>query len=301
MSNRRGDVLDGRYRLQSIAGHGGMATVFRAKDLRHDRPVAVKILRQGLPVSAVDGFLQEIRVTARFHHPHILPMLDSGTVRGVPYFVMPFVRCRSLRHRLEREGPLSWDRARAIVAEVADALGYAHREGVIHLDIKPENILLSEGHAYITDFGIARALCGRTEEDPYAVMGTLEYMSPEQAVGDTDLDARSDVYSLAAVIHEILTGATPLRGATPGEVLSHHLHGPAFPTLHHEALGTRMTAVLEQALDRRPDRRPATPPALFHALDHAEAKASPGGAPLDGREAKSLGWPARLLGPLLHG
>jgi len=301
VTSARGGILDGRYQIRSTAGRGGMATVYRAIDLRHDRSVAVKVLRPGLPEAAVTGFLNEIRLTARFHHPHILPVLDSGTVDGVPYFVMPFVRCRSFRYRLDRTGPLAWRDARPLLAEVADALAYAHRQGVIHLDIKPENILLSEGHAYVTDFGIARALCSATAGSEDLVVGTPEYMSPEQAMGDTRLDARSDVYSFAAVIHEVLTGAPPYRGSTAGEILHHHLRGAALPAIREGMLGAGMRAVLTRALARCPDRRPPTPKDLVRALDHTVGVPDlPVGVHrLGGR--RPTWWEAPLLGRPLHG
>ena len=192
-------ALANRYTIERELGAGGMATVYLAEDLKHHRPVAVKVLRPELAaVLGAERFLREIEVTANLHHPHILPLYDSGEANGFLYYVMPYVEGESLRDRLNREKQLPVEDAVKIATEVADALGSAHRHDVIHRDIKPENILLEEGHAVVADFGIARAIHAaggeRLTETGLAV-GTPAYMSLEQAMGSKELDGRSDLYS----------------------------------------------------------------------------------------------------------
>src|SRR5436853_3234392 len=206
-------ALSDRYIIERELGAGGMATVYLAHDVRHDRKVAVKVLRPELAaVIGADRFLKEIKVTANLQHPHILGLIDSGEVDGLLYYVMPYVEGESLRDRLTHEKQLPIDDAVRITREVANALDYAHRHHVIHRDIKPENILLHEGQALVADFGIALAVSAaggsRLTETGLSV-GTPQYMSPEQAMGDRALDARSDVYSLAAVLYEMLAGEPP--------------------------------------------------------------------------------------------
>ncbi len=196
-----------------------MSTVFLARDLKHDRSVALKVLRPDL-ASAVgsDRFLREIKLTAALNHPHILPLLDSGAIDGLVYYVMPYVTGGSLRGRLALGEPLSLDEAMRVARQVAAALDYAHRAGVVHRDIKPENILFSEGLAVVADFGVARAVStvdGQTLTRSGFPVGTLGYMSPEQAAGRTDLDERTDVFSLACVVYEMLVADTP--AGWPGE------------------------------------------------------------------------------------
>ena len=212
-------TLAPRYRLHRELGAGGMATVYLAHDLKHDRDVALKVLRAELgAVLGAERFLREIQLTASFQHPHILPLLDSGEAGGLLYYVMPYVEGESLRHRLQHEGQLPLEDALRLTGEVAEALDYAHGQGIIHRDIKPENILLSRGHALVADFGIALAVtqagAGRLTETGLS-LGTPAYMSPEQASGDPRLDGRSDQYSLACV---------RVRDAGGGAAL-HRLHG----------------------------------------------------------------------------
>ncbi|MCZ6761323.1 MAG: serine/threonine-protein kinase [Gemmatimonadetes bacterium] len=205
-------ALSSRYELRRVIGRGGMATVYLARDTKHRRDVAVKVLRTELAATlGVDRFLQEIEIVARLTHPHILPLHDSGEVEGILYFVMPFVDGESLRNLLNRQKRLPLVEALAIVKSVADALTYAHRKGVVHRDIKPENILLAEGHAVVSDFGISKAIttAGDRLTRTGFPMGTPGYMSPEQAAGLTDLDERTDVYSLACVFYEMIVGDMP--------------------------------------------------------------------------------------------
>jgi len=218
------DALAGRYRIEREIGSGGMATVYLARDLKHDRDVALKVLRPELAaVLGVKRFLNEIRISARLDHPHILTLIDSGAADGFLYYVMPFVRGESLRDRLNREKQLALDDALDINRQITSALDYAHRQGIVHRDIKPENILLHEGEAVLADFGIAMAIkeaAGHRLTESGVSLGTPQYMSPEQATGDRPLDARSDVYSIAAVLYEMLAGEPPHTGASVQAVIA---------------------------------------------------------------------------------
>ena len=215
-------ALANRYTIGRELGRGGMATVYLAQDLKHDRQVAIKVLRPELSAAvSADRFLLEIRIAARLSHPHIVPVFDSGEADGLLYYVMPYVRGESLRTRLSRENRLTVKEAVDIACEVANALAYAHKEGVVHRDIKPENILLEEGIAIVADFGIARAFtAAATSMDEKLTsaglaLGTPLYMSPEQAAGHLELDGRADVYSLGCVLYEMLAGEPPFTGTTP--------------------------------------------------------------------------------------
>jgi eukaryotic-like serine/threonine-protein kinase len=220
-------ALAGRYTIERRIGAGGMATVYYAEDVRHRRPVAVKVLRPELTAAlGAERFLLEIEITARLSHPHVLPLLDSGTADGLLYYVMPYVEGESLRKWLDREKQLPLEDALRIVREAADALGYAHSRGVIHRDIKPENILIHAGHATLADFGIARAITtagGDRLSSTGLVVGTPIYMSPEQGAGSTDLDGRSDLYSLGCVFYEMLAGQPPFTGPNVGSIAHQHL------------------------------------------------------------------------------
>jgi len=208
-------ALADRYRIERELGAGGMATVYLAADLRHDRKVAIKVLKPELAaVLGAERFVQEIKTTAALSHPHILPLFDSGEAGGFLYYVMPYIQGETIRERLNRETQFGIDEAVRIATEVADALDYAHRHGVIHRDIKPENILLHDGRPMVMDFGIALAVSaaagGRMTETGLS-LGTPHYMSPEQATAEKDITARSDIYSLASVLYEMLAGQPPRR------------------------------------------------------------------------------------------
>ncbi len=207
-------ALKNRYRIDRELGRGGMAIVYLAEDIKHARLVALKVLRPELSaVLGADRFLREIGISARLQHPHILPLHDSGEADGLLYYVMPFVDGESLRDRLTREGSLPWKEAVSIACEIASATQYAHGQGIVHRDIKPGNILLSQGHAVVADFGIARAVSGTGDDKQLTkiefAVGTPPYMSPEQALSDPTLDGRSDIYSLGCVLYEMLTGVPP--------------------------------------------------------------------------------------------
>ncbi|MGE5732970.1 MAG: serine/threonine-protein kinase, partial [Gemmatimonas sp.] len=213
-----------RYRIERELGHGGMATVYLAHDVKHDRKVALKVLKPELAaVLGGERFLAEIKTTANLQHPHILALFDSGHVDGTVFYAMPFVDGESLRNRLAREKQLPIDTALRIATEVADALQYAHGQGVVHRDIKPENILLQGGHALVADFGIALAAsntAGTRITETGMSLGTPTYMSPEQAVGDRAIDGRSDIYSLGATTYEMLAGDPPYVASTAQAIIA---------------------------------------------------------------------------------
>lgn len=225
----QGALADGYSVIREI-GRGGAASVFLAEDLKHHRQVAIKILHPELAAAVgTDRFLREIEIVARLTHPHILPLYDSGAAGGLLYFVMPYVEGENLRERLDREKQLPIDEALRLTGEISDALAYAHRQGLIHRDIKPANVLLSEGHALLADFGIAQAVgdagAGRLTATGLTP-GTPAYMSPEQGTGTTMLDERSDIYSLACVLYEMLAGHPPFMGSSRQEILARHLMDP---------------------------------------------------------------------------
>ena len=264
-------ALAGRYRVEREIGSGGMATVYLANDCKHDRSVALKVMHPEL--SAILGserFLREISIIAKLNHPHILALYDSGQAEDLLYYVMPLVRGESLRARLNREGTIALAEAISIARDVADALGYAHRQGIVHRDVKPENILLAEGHALVTDFGIAKAVSTATEEALTRTgfpLGTPGYMSPEQAAAGLDLDERTDIYSLACVVYELLLGNTPSRWITDGE-----LRAECFlkaPRSHRDRLAgmpQNVERTLVRALAVDPEERFATPAEFVVAL-----------------------------------
>ena len=231
--DRLQSAVGGRYQLERELGRGGMAIVYLAEDLKHHRKVAVKILQPELAQAVgPERFLQEIRIASHLTHPHILPLHDSGQADGLLFYVMPYIDGESLRDRLNREKQLPIDQALDIARDVAEALSHAHRMGVIHRDIKPENILLSAGHAVVSDFGIAWAVSEAGSERLTAsglALGTPAYMSPEQAAGDSDLDARTDIYGLGCVLYEMLTGQPPFLGSSAAAVLARKMVDPVPP------------------------------------------------------------------------
>ena len=248
-----------RYRVEGDLGAGGMATVFLAHDLRHQRKVAIKVLRPEIAAMlGAERFHKEIEVTANLQHPHILGLIDSGVVDGHLYYVMPFVQGESLRARLAREHLLSVDETVRIATTIASALHYAHRHGVIHRDIKPENILLQDGQAMVADFGIALAATesdGRMTETGLS-LGTPSYMSPEQASGERQVDARSDIFSLACVVYEMLAGAPPFTGANAHGVLTAVMTRDPEPiTIRRHMVPAHVAAAVHAALEKIPADR----------------------------------------------
>jgi tetratricopeptide (TPR) repeat protein len=270
-------ALSGQYAIERELGQGGMATVYLAHDLRHDRQVAVKVLRPELAATVgSERFLHEIKTTAGLNHPHILALHDSGEADGFLFYVMPYVEGESLRDRLTRERQLPLEDALQITREVADALGYAHSHGIIHRDVKPENILLESGHAIVADFGIARAVFAggagqRLTASGFAV-GTPAYMSPEQASGDEQLDARSDVYALGSVLYEMLAGEPPHTGPTPQAILARQLTGEVRPIRPvRSTVSAGLDAAIRQALAPSPADRFSTASAFMEALQGRQA------------------------------
>jgi eukaryotic-like serine/threonine-protein kinase len=269
-------ALSDRYDLVREVGRGGMASVHLARDLRHEREVAVKVLLPEVAESlGAARFLREIRLVARLQHPHILPLFDSGEADGVLYFVMPFVEGESLRTRLDREGALELDDAVRIVRQVADALDYAHARGVVHRDLKPENILLTDAYAHLADFGVAREPVSEgagsaTLTSAGITVGTPAYMSPEQAAAERNLDGRSDVYSLGCVCHEMLAGRPPFSGASALAIIRQHIVSVPGPLVGaRSTLPDTVTAAVAQALAKDPAERFVTAGEFATALERA--------------------------------
>ena len=268
-------ALSDRYTIEGQLGEGGMATVYLAEDLKHRRKVAVKVLRPELAaVIGAERFLIEIEVTANLQHPNILPLYDSGVADSFLYYVMPYIEGETLRDKLNREKQLSVEETLEITKSVAGALSFAHERGVIHRDIKPENILLQSGQALVADFGIALAVSqagGARLTETGLSLGTPHYMSPEQAAGDRELDARSDVYSLACVTYELLTGDPPHVGSTAQAILASVMtEEPRRVTLRRKTVPPHVEAAVHKALEKLPaDRFPS-------AQDFAQALVDPG-------------------------
>ncbi|HEX6576080.1 MAG TPA: protein kinase [Gemmatimonadaceae bacterium] len=249
--------------MTSELGQGGMATVYLAQDCRHERPVALKVLnRERSAELGAERFEREIKLLARLRHPFVLPLHDSGVAAGELYFVMPYIDGESLRARLDREKALSLEDTMKIIRQVADALDYAHGEGIIHRDIKPENILLSRhGHALLADFGIARDTVPASSSDltlthAGGTVGTAAYMSPEQALGEKNVDARADIYSLGCVVYEMLSGRPPFVGPTALSLVAQHVgtQAPSLATLRSD-LAAAVVAAVTRALDKSPGAR----------------------------------------------
>ncbi len=268
---RLSTALADRYRIERVVGRGGMATVYLADDLRHRRKVAIKVLSSDLAAAlGADRFLHEIHLTANLQHPHILPLHDSGAADGLLFYVMPFVLGESLRARLNREGAMDLAATLAIAEEVADALSYAHRQSVVHRDVKPENVLLSEGHALVTDFGIAKAVTSASDEPLTRTgfaLGTPGYMSPEQAAGGQSVTALTDVYSLACVIYEMLVGTVPSRWISEDERREERfLKAPPGHRAQLREMPGSVERALVQGMAIDPDHRFRTPNELVRAL-----------------------------------
>jgi eukaryotic-like serine/threonine-protein kinase len=268
------DALRDRYVLERPLGRGGMATVFLAQDLKHKRPVALKVLLPELAHSlGPDRFHREIEIAARLQHPHILTVLDSGEAAGQLWYTMPYVEGESLRTRLSREGQLPVEVALRITCDAAQALQYAHEHGVIHRDIKPENLLLTtDGNTLVADFGIARALDAGTDglTETGMSIGTPAYMSPEQASAERDLAAATDIYSLGCVLYEMLAGEPPFTGRTPQAILAKRLSGE-IPKVR--VVRSTVPEGVEQAVTRALALVPAD--RFANAADFARALASP--------------------------
>jgi len=293
-------TLAGRYTIERELGRGGNAVVYLARDLRHDRRVAIKVIVSELAQSVrTERFLGEIQIAAKLTHPHILPLHDSGEAGGFLYYVMPYVKGESLRARLDRERQLPVDESLRITRDVAAALSHAHNQGVVHRDIKPENILLDEsGEAMVADFGIARALTVATDSgvtESGVAVGTPEYMSPEQAAASATVDQRSDIYSLGCVLYEMLAGHPPFGGETPQEVMARHALDPV-PSLKAARSGVPpgVERALAQALGKQPADRFATASRFIEALAAPETQRAP--------VSRRAAWTAALIvGALVGG
>ncbi len=287
-------ALAGRYTIERELGAGGMATVYLAHDVRHDRKVALKLLRPELAaILGGERFLKEIRLTANLQHPHILGLHDSGEVDGLVYYVMPYVEGESLRQRLTREHQLPIDEAIRLASEVASALDYAHRHGVIHRDIKPENILLHDGAALVADFGIALAASrsdgGTRLTETGMSLGTPHYMSPEQAMGEREITAKSDVYALGCVVYEMLSGEPPFTGPTAQAIVARVMtEQPRSLTLQRHSIPSHVEAAVNRALEKLPADRFASAAQFAEALTRPELTATRTVAPAP---------PARMANP----
>jgi len=264
MSDRLDDLktaLAGRYEIENEIGHGGMATVYLARDVKHNRQVAVKVLRPDLAAAlGPERFLREIEIAANLTHPHILPLHDSGEADGFLYYVMPYIKGDTLRERIEKEGELPISEAVRIIREVVDALAFAHAQGVVHRDIKPDNIMLSGRHAMVMDFGIAKAVSeatGRNQLTTAGVaLGTPTYMAPEQATADPHVDHRADIYAVGIMAYELLAGRTPFQGASPQAVLAAHVTEEPDPvSKHRDQVSQELEAVVMKCLAKRPADR----------------------------------------------
>lgn len=300
-------ALAGRYEIDREIGAGGMATVYLARDVRHDRRVALKILRPDLgAVLGVERFLSEIRVTANLQHPNLLPLFDSGEAGGQLFYVMPYVEGESLRARLHRDKQLPVDEAIHIATAVASALDYAHRHNVIHRDLKPENILLSEGQPLVADFGIALAVSnaggGRITQTGLS-LGTPQYMSPEQATGDRVINARTDVYSLGAVTYEMLVGDPPHMASSSQAVIAKVLtERPSGVRLARPSVPEHVEAAVLHALEKLPADRFATAHEFADALTGKAVVAGTSASMLGARSPRATGrWMAALRQPLTIG
>ena len=257
LQQRLASGLTGRYDVDRPLGEGGMAVVFLARDLRHERTVAVKVLRPDVSAEiGAERFLREIKMAARLTHAHILPVFDSGEAGGLLFYVMPNMEGQSLRDRIEREGQLSLEDALRITAEVASALDYSHRQQVIHRDIKPENILLHEGAALVADFGIGKAVsAGKSITHTGLAVGTPAYMSPEQASGEMSIDGRSDLYSLGCVLYEMLVGEPPFTGPNAQAIIAKRFVSPVPSVKITRDVPDVVEAALSRALARSPADR----------------------------------------------
>lgn len=304
IATRLNAALEGRYRIERELGSGGMGTVFLAEDLKHHRNVAIKVLRPELAAMlGAARFLREIEIVARIEHPHILTLIDSGDADGLLFIVMPYLKGESLRTRLAKEGKLPIADVVRLVREVADGLAEAHRNGLVHRDIKPDNVMMSGQHAVLMDFGVAKAMSTATGEHQVTTagiaLGTPAYMSPEQAAADPSVDHRTDIYALGALAYELLTGRPPYAGTTYAQILAAHVHStPAPVTEHRPETPAALDALIMKCLERAPEDRWQKTDELVRQL---EAIATPsGGVPsmrMPARKAPGgRGLVARVLG-----
>ena len=293
--------LADRYQLDRELGRGGMATVYLAQDLRHRRPVALKVLHPHLAMSlGPERFLREIQIAARLQHPHIVPLYDSGQAGDHLFYVMPFIEGESLRQRLERESPLPIEEALKITRAAAAALDYAHRRDIVHRDIKPENVMLHDGEAVVTDFGIAKAVSAAVSDNltqTGTAIGTPAYMSPEQAEGSEDLDGRSDIYSLGAMLYEMLVGSAPFTGPTLQSIMKKLLTDPVQPLRERrDEVPDWLEQAVVKALEKAPAKRFETATQFSKALDWPSGGSTPAGMPA----GSSTGWTSIAVLPFAN-
>ncbi len=272
-------ALADRYRVERQVGAGAMATVYLAEDLKHHRPVAIKVLKPQLTATlGGERFLREVEIAARLTHPHILGLFDSGELGGFLFYVMPYAEGETLREKLDRDGALPVAEACHILRDMADALAYAHRHHVVHRDIKPGNVMLADGHAMVMDFGVAKAVSDASAEDdvrarlttPGTTVGTPAYMAPEQAAADPNIDARADLYAFGVVAYEMLSGRPPFTGATTQQVVAAHVTRTPEPLAKHRAsLPPAVEALVMQCLEKDPAKRPRDAGVLLPVLEAA--------------------------------
>jgi len=281
-----------------------MATVYLANDIRHHRQVAVKVLRPDLAAAlGPERFLREIRIAANLTHPHILPLHDSGDAEGFLYYVMPYIEGQTLRDRIDKEGELPIAEAVRIIREVVDALAFAHSHGVVHRDIKPDNIMLTGGHAIVADFGVAKAVSEATGRDKLTTagvaLGTPAYMSPEQATADPHVDHRADIYAVGAMAYEVLAGRTPFTGATPQSVLAAHVTEQPDPvSKHRDQVSGELEAVIMKCLAKKPADRWQSADEMLPYLD-ASATPSGGLTPAGTRPVEAVSGTRKFFSPMM--
>lgn len=286
-------ALGGRYQIERQVGQGGMAVVYLARDLKHDRRVALKVLRPELSSAmGVDRFPREIQIIAQMHHPHILPLHDSGEAGGLLYYVMPFVDGETLRQRIARTGPLSIGETLRLLREIADALSYAHGLGVMHRDIKPDNVMLSGKHATVTDFGVAKAVRASAKDKLTTVgiaVGTPQYMAPEQATADESTNHRADIYALGVLGYEMLSGEPLFTGQTAQAILSAHvLQAPPDVRERRPEVPAALAEALLKCVAKDPDERWQTAEELLAALEGIVATPSGGMTPTSTRPVQGV-------------
>jgi serine/threonine protein kinase len=292
--SRLAEALAGHYVVEREVGAGGMATVYLARDVKHDRQVALKVLRPELSAAlGSERFPREIKFVAQFNHPHILSLYDSGEAQGFLYYVMPFVEGESLRDRLLREKQLPIADAVRILKEVADALAYSHARGVVHRDIKPGNVLLSGRHAVVTDFGVAKAVTASAARDTMTTVGmavgTPHYMAPEQAMGQGEIDQRADIYALGILAYEMLTGRTPFSAETAQGILAAHVMEPPKPIRElRPAIPEPLADVMMRCLAKNPTDRWQSADELLAQLDLIAATPSGGMTPTHTRPVQGV-------------
>ncbi|MGD8726785.1 MAG: protein kinase, partial [Gemmatimonadales bacterium] len=266
-------ALQDRYAIERELGRGGMATVYLAHDIRHERQVAIKVMRPDIAATiGSDRFLREIRIAAKLTHPHILPLHDSGEIDGFLYYVMPYIEGESLREKLTRSGELPIPEAVRLLRCVVDALALAHKQGIVHRDIKPDNVLLLDDYAFVTDFGVAKALTEAKDSEAITTfgmaVGTPAYMSPEQAAGDPNIDHRADIYAVGAMAYEMLSGRALFEGETPQSVLAAHVSQPPTPVTEvREGLPAPLADLVMRCLEKRPADRWQSAAELRQQLD----------------------------------